>query len=42
MPLAFGYTYWVGVENPSTGKAAMYLDVDVVNENYKYKIMTIK
>lgn len=42
MPLASGYTYWVGVENPSIGKAAMYLDVDVVNENYKYKIMTIK
>lgn len=42
VPLVSGYSYWIGVLNPSTGKAAMYMDVDVAHDNFKYKIMTIK
>lgn len=42
MPIISGYSYWVGVENPSTGKAAMYLDMDTGFEDFQYKIITIE
>lgn len=42
VPVVEGYTYWIGIENPTSDEPEVYLDMDCESNQFKYNIITIE